>query len=261
MNNVDVLLLGITATATLYRILFPKYNKKILLIFVVLVSIIAIVQFLWKGFYWQYLPAYLLIAYLISISCVNRASKGFYRTLQQIVLGLLLVVSITPWAIFSPIPTLTKPQGKYAVGTQVFRWIDSTRTEQITKDPFDKRNVIVQAWYPTQQDVKGSHSLYLDGLPNLPPKVGPIPSFLLEHYDQINTYAVANATPLKAQRKWPVVLFLPGYGAARAFYTSLAVGLASHGYVIFCLDHPYEAAITQLANGKLATTIEKLSTG
>ncbi|GAB3891160.1 hypothetical protein GCM10028803_02690 [Larkinella knui] len=83
----------------------------------------------------------------------------------------------------------------------------------------------------------------------------------MDHYDQIDTYAVANATPAKARKKWPVVLFLPGYGAARAFYTSLAVGLASHGYVVFCLDHPYESAITQLANGKLATTIENFEQG
>lgn len=253
MNSLDILILVILVITTCYVIFSTDRANGVLTISISLLVLLTLIQFFWKGFCWQYIPAYLQICFLIITVYLNSAS---YRRLQHISLGLLLIASLIPWTIFLPVPTLAEPLGKYVVGTQVFRWIDSARTEQITKDPFDKRNVIVQAWYPAQEDVKGSHSLYLDGLPNLPPKVGPIPSFLLEHYDQIDTYAVANATPLKAQRKWPVVLFLPGYGAARAFYTSLAVGLASHGYVIFCLDHPYEAAITQLANGKLATTIE-----
>lgn len=256
MNNVDIFLLGIIVATTLYVLLSQKYNKKILTIFVVLVSIVATVQFFWKGFYWQYLPAYLLIACLILISCVNRASKGFYRSLQQTGLGLLLVASITPWVIFLPVPTLTRPHGAYAVGTNVFRWIDSTRSEPITKEPFDRRNVIVQAWYPAVPNAKTIHSLYLDGLTKLPPKVGAAPGFLFEHYDQIDTYAILDAMVSEAQKKWPVVILLTGYGAARAFYTSLAVGLASYGYVVLSIDHPYEALFTELANGKIATPIE-----
>ena len=43
----------------------------------------------------------------------------------------------------------------------------------------------------------------------------------------------------------------------RAVYTSLAAGLASHGYVVLTLDHPYEAALTTLSTGEVVTTIEK----
>jgi len=253
MNSLDSLILVILVLTTVYTIVSSNRAKGVLTSSISLLVLLLVIQFFWIGFCWQYIPAYWQIGLLIIIVYLNSVS---YRRLQHISLGLLLLVALMPWTIFLPVPTLAEPSGKYAVGSQVFRWIDSARIEQITNDPFDKRNVIVQAWYPAQGDVKGSHSFYLDGLPHLPPKVGPIPSFLLDHYDQIDTYAVVNATPLKAPRKWPVVLFLPGYGAARAFYTSLAVGLASHGYVVFCLDHPYEAAITQLANGKLATTIE-----
>ncbi|NIJ54564.1 alpha/beta hydrolase family protein [Dyadobacter arcticus] len=253
MNSLDILILVVLLITTVYAIVSANRANGILTVSISLLALLLVIQFFWKGFYWQYIPAYLQICLLIIIIYVNAA---LHRKLQNISLGVLLVVTLVPWAIFLPVPSLTEPMGKYAVGTQVFRWVDSTRTEQITKDPFDKRNVIVQAWYPAQGDLKGIHSLYLDGLRTLPPKVSVIPSFLLDRYDQIDTYAIINATPAGARGKWPVVLFLPGYGAARAFYTSLAVGLASHGYVVLCLDHPYEAAITQLANGKLATTIE-----
>ncbi|GAB3915947.1 alpha/beta hydrolase family protein [Larkinella terrae] len=256
MNSLDILILVILVITTVSAIVASNRAKGVLTILISLLTLLVVIQFLWKGFYWQYIPAYLLIGLLIIVVFSKTALP---RKLQRISLGLLLVVALMPWAIFLPVPVLTEPSGKYAVGTRVFRWVDSTRAEQITKDPFDKRNVIVQAWYPAQGDVNGTHSLYLDGWPNLPPKVSVLPSFLLDHYDQIDTYAAANATP--AQGKWPVVLFLPGYGAARAFYTSLAVDLASQGYVVFCLDHPYEAALTQLANGKLATTIENFEPG
>ncbi|GAB4028013.1 alpha/beta hydrolase family protein [Spirosoma gilvum] len=258
MNSLDCLILVLLVLTTVYAIVAFKRANSLFTRSIGLLVLLVVIQLFWKGFYWQYMPAYWQLGLLIIIAYLNSVS---YRRLQHISLGVLLVVALMPWAMFLPVPSLTEPLGKYAVGTQVFRWVDSTRTEQITTDPFDKRNVIVQAWYPAKPNEKGIHSMYLDGLPNLPPRVSVLPSFLLDHYDQMDTYAVSKATPAKARQKWPVVLFLPGYGAARAFYTSLAVGLASHGYVVFCLDHPYESAITGLANGKLATTIENFQPG
>lgn len=261
MNNVDVLLLGVTVITTLYTIRSSKYNRRVLTILVVLLFTLALVQFLWKGFYWQYVPTYFLLSFLTLISCVKRASKRVFKLLQQAILSLLLLASVAPWAIFTPVPSLIRPQGTYSVGTQVFRWVDSARSEQITKESFDKRNVIVQAWYPAAPNATGTHSLYIDGLHTLPTKVGVAPSFLFEHYDQIDTYATSKAPLSNAQKKWPVVIFLTGYGAARAFYTSFVVNLASYGYVVLAIDHPYEAALTQLADGTLATTIENFQPG
>lgn len=258
MNSLDISILVILVITTVYALVSSNRADGVHTISRSLLALLLIIQFLWKGFYWQYIPAYLHICLLTIMLNVTKAS---HRKLQNIGLGVSLVVALMPWMLFLPVPILTKPSGKYAVGTQVFRWVDPSRAEEITKDPFDKRNVIVQAWYPAQKAVNGIHSLYLDGLPTLPAMVSVLPSFLMDHYDHIDTYAVANASPAKAQEKRPVVLFLPGYGAARAFYTSLAVGLASQGYVVLCLDHPYESAITQLANGKLATTIENFKPG
>ncbi|NOS55520.1 MAG: hypothetical protein HOP37_04605, partial [Cyclobacteriaceae bacterium] len=218
---------------------------------------LAIIQLLVEGYYWQYLPSYVLIVLLISIALfLKKTNSNAQKRLIQITLIFLILFSIVPWTIFLPIPKLTKPQGHYTVGTRIFRWVDSERAESITADPNDKRNVVVQAWYPTAQEAKGIHSSYVDGLDNLPEKIGIIPDFIFAHYDQIETYGVLNAPISKEQNQWPVVLFLTGNNGARAFYTSLATGLASNGYVVLMIDHPYEAMITQLADGKIATTIE-----
>ena len=47
-----------------------------------------------------------------------------------------------------PIPAepFAAPGGPYAVGTSEFHWIDSGRPEIFTKDPADRRHVMVQVW-------------------------------------------------------------------------------------------------------------------
>lgn len=257
MKSIDVLFLIVITTIGSCLIFIPRRIKGSLKLLCVFTILLALVQLLIHGFYWHYLPGYLLIACMVMIAFFAKDNiSKIKRRFLQFILVCMLLASILPWTIFLPIPELTKPQGAYKVGTRIFRWIDYNRAEQITSDLNDKRNVVVQAWYPTEENAKGAHSVYLDGLGSLPEKIGVLPAWMLDHYDQINTYGILNAPISKVQNQWPVVIFLTGNGASRAFYTSLVAGLASHGYLVLAIDHPYEAMITQLADGKIATTIE-----
>lgn len=238
-------------------VIIPKRITGILRPLVALIIVLAILQFLFEGYYWQFVPSYLLILLLVLIAIFFKERSGnMQNKLLKIALFLLILASIVPWTIFLPIPKLTEPKGPYKVGTRIFRWIDFTRAEEITPDPSDKRNVVVQAWYPTEKDANGIYSSYIDGMENLPEKVGILPRFVFDHYDQIETHGVLDAPISRERSQWPVIIFLTGNGAARAFYTSLATGLASHGYVVLTIDHPYEAMITQLADGQVVTPIE-----
>ncbi len=258
MNNIDIILLATLIAVSLGSVVIPKRISPILKPLVGLIILIVFAQILIEGYYWQYLPGYLLLFVLIiRILFVDRISNNFQNRLFQSVSLLLIIASIIPWAIFLPIPKLLEPQGKNKVETRIFRWIDKDRAEEITSDINDKRNVVIQAWYPTEDNAKGSHSNYLDGIDNLPEKIGGLPRWLFDHYDQINTYGILNAPISKSQNQWPVIIFLTGNGASRAFYTSLVSGLASRGYVVLSIDHPYESMITQLKDGTIATTIEK----
>jgi dienelactone hydrolase len=257
MDNLDVILLVGLITLASWLIIIPKRISRILKPLVVLTILLFFIQYLIEGYYWQYIPAYfLLLVVVIRTLLENRLSSNFQKRLFQVVLVLLIITSIIPWTIFLPIPKLLEPQGDYRVGTRIFRWVDLDRAEEITSDTEDKRNVIVQAWYPTTENANTSHSYYLDGLGNLPGKVGIIPRGIFDHYDQVNTHGILNAPISKTQKQWPVVIFLTGNVASRAFYTSLVSGLASHGYVVLAIDHPYEAIIAELADGTIATTIE-----
>ncbi|MGV9823036.1 alpha/beta hydrolase family protein [Nocardia xishanensis] len=217
------------------------------------VALVAVVQWLREGFYWQFFPTYLL---LMATACfvAARPSGRVGGIAARLGVGMLVVAATFAWML-PPVPALPAPTGPYPVGTETFRWVDADRPETATDDPTDHRNVIAQAWYPAAEPI-GSGSRYLDGLGQLPGRVSLIPSFLMRGYGRIDTHADHRASLARDRDRWPVVLFSPGYGAPRAFYTGLIAELASRGFVVLAVDHPYEAAVVELADGRLATPVE-----
>ncbi|WEF35128.1 alpha/beta fold hydrolase [Pseudoduganella chitinolytica] len=224
----------------------------------VLLAAGCVLQVVAEGWYWQFVPVYALI-----LLAALRMARGARRTRWQeslVCAGLLggAGVLAASW-VFLPVPGLPAPHGPYAVGTQVFRWVDATRPEPATRAPGDRRNLVVQAWYPAAHGAGGVHAAYIDGLGRLPDAVAGMPGAVLAHYDRIDTHGIQRAPVAADRRTWPVVLFSPGYGASRAFYTTLVSDLASRGFVVLAVDHPFEASVTQLADGRLATPVERFA--
>lgn len=210
-----------------------------------------------EGFHWQYAAIYALLAGLVVLAWRRSRPQQ-----QRVLTGLgrfgvagLAMVALLAWS-FVPVPQLPAPGGPYPVGSQVFRWIDPDRDEPATDDPHDHRNVVVQAWYPAEPG-EGERVCYIDGLGRLPSWVSLIPGLVMQRYDRIDTHARVDAPVATQRARWPVVLFSPGYGASRAFYSGLLADLASRGFVVLALDHPYEAPVVELADGRLATPLER----
>lgn len=217
----------------------------------------CVTQCLVEGFYWQFAPTYLLLGAATGLVVWQANWRvGGWTTVARVVVALLLAPAALAWAMV-PVPDLPRPTGSYAVGTEVLRWVDPNRPEPATDAPDDHRNVVVQAWYPADPAAHGKRSAYLDGQDRLPDKVTVLPSFLMRGYDRIDTHALLDVPVNPDRSRWPVVLFSPGYGAPRAFYTGLIADLASRGFVVLAVDHPYEAAVTELADGTIATTRER----
>jgi dienelactone hydrolase len=257
VSFLDVLLLAATVGVAGWWMFASGFQKPLLRWAPALLVALAVLQFVLEGFYWQLIPAYMLIAVLILMSAFQRGEgRGFARIAGAVGLGVLALGAIGPFMLIYPAPFLLKPDGRYLVGTQTFRWVDASRSETITDDPSDKRNVIVQAWYPAAANAKGPHSIYMDGLKSLPDNVEGLPGFVLASFGSIDTHGITDAPVSTDQPRWPVVIFLNGYGASRAFYTGLITQLASRGYVVLSIDHPYEAAVTQLADGGVVKTTE-----
>jgi predicted dienelactone hydrolase len=55
----------------------------------------------------------------------------------------------------------------------------------------------------------------------------------------------------KALPKFPLVLLSPGSGQSRLLYGVMARSLASEGYAVVTVDHPYEASIVEFPGGTI----------
>ncbi|MFE6923215.1 alpha/beta hydrolase family protein [Nocardia sp. NPDC057663] len=252
MSAIDAVLLISTVTLAIALVAVPRIGRRVAPFALPVLIIGSLLLWVLEG-YWHWWPLYLLIVLMFAFVVTDVAGTR-RRVWFRAGIGVLAAVSILPWAV-PPAPELPAPTGPYAVGSEIFRWVDEQRPEPMTAAD-DRRNVIVQAWYPTDV-VSGRQWEYLDGRERLPSRVSGIPSFLLP--DHINTHATADAPVSPAKDRWPVVLFSPGYGGPRAFYTGLVADLASRGFIVLAVDHPYESAVTELADGTIATTVENIA--
>ena len=257
----DMILLAAVLALAAWRLIAPAWRPRLRIAAAGLGLLLAAAQWALCGFTWQSLPAYVLLA----LSALPPVRTGAVpRWIGRLGLVAMAAASIGVW-ILPAVPTLPPPDDRYAVATQVYRWTDASRDEAHTADLSDRRSVIAQAWYPTARREHsgggargGARIPYIDGTDHMPSQVSIMPGFLLHRYDQIETHAEAMAPLAASDRPWPVVIFSPGYGASRAVYTGLATRLASRGFVIFALDHPYESGVTQLPDGRVVGTREIL---
>ncbi len=254
MLSLDLILLAGVLALAAWRLIAPAWRPRLRIAAAGLGLLLAAAQWGLYGFTWQSLPAWLLLA-LSALPTVRTGSV--LRWIGRLGLVGIAAASIGVW-ILPAVPTLSKPDGRYAVATEVYRWTDASRDEPHTPDTGDRRSVIAQAWYPTTgRDQSGGAGLpYIDGIGRLPDTVSGMPGVLMRRYGQIDTHAVTLAQLAPRDQPWPVVIFSPGYGAPRAAYTGLATRLASRGFIVFVLDHPYESGVTQLPNGLVVGTQE-----
>ena len=167
-------------------------------------------------------------------------------------IGLALLLLLA----FSIIPQLAlpAPTGTYAVGQTVFRWVDTSRSEVMTDDPDDFREVIAAIWYPAEPGT-GTKSPYFPGLSKVSKAL--VESREVEWWEMVGLQFIRSQNLLDAelaknQAPYPVLILSPGNGTNIEFYTSLASEIASHGYIVVGLNHPYDVAAVELSNGEVA---------
>jgi dienelactone hydrolase len=75
--------------------------------------------------------------------------------------------------------------------------------------------------------------------------------FLTRNLARVRVHSIENAPLAPDERRYPVVLLLPGSGALAAGYTALAEDLASHGYVVAGLNAAHLTTVVVLADGRV----------
>jgi predicted dienelactone hydrolase len=110
-------------------------------------------------------------------------------------------------------------------------WIDSSRGERQTKNPADKRHLMIQIWYPAEV-AEGAETVKYIGKPE---EFNNLPAF--RPVLHVRTNAVAGAPLARGEARYPVLLYNHGGSWTRFSATFTTEMLASHGYVVVSVDH------------------------
>lgn len=178
-----------------------------------------------------------------------RRSRLLVTTLTFV--GLLIIGSF----ILVRQADIPPPTGRLSVGRTVYRWEDVSRPETMTPDAGDHRELVAQIWYPAESRPDGPYAPYFADLATLRSaliasgEVSALEAFGL-HF--VRSHAILDAEVSSQQQRYPVLIFSPGNATNVSLYSAVLEELASHGYIVVALEHPYDVTAVSLAAGRVA---------
>ncbi|KJB88036.1 hypothetical protein AZ66_09715 [Paenibacillus sp. E194] len=259
------ILLVLSCSALLLDLLFIKRSaQKTGVVLSIGSSVIFVVQLFVEGYRWQLLLVYIMTALFILIvlfrhsrKMVNlKIGKLLKYSLSSIII-ILMVVS-TGLSVYLPVFDLPKPDGPEKVGTQTFHFTDQNRDEVLTEDQSDKRELMVQIWYPTENKNNNKREslfpkdkemfkkyvqTYADSLS--------LPDFVFDYWKYSRTNSYENVEILPSTSPYPLVLLSHGMATSKVLHASQAENLASHGFIVITIDHTYSTFATIFPNGSV----------
>ena len=145
--------------------------------------------------------------------------------------------------------TLPRPTGPHPVGTVPLHLVDRSRPDgdRSRPDPVAGRELMADVWYPAGRDAR-RHPVA--------PWMAAAPLRALLEANGLAAVAAPRtagrlgAPALRAGRR-PVILFSHGAAGHRSETTVVVQELASHGYVVVTVDHPYDS-YTEFPDGRVA---------
>ena len=157
----------------------------------------------------------------------------------------------------------------FNVGYKRFELTDSSRDELLTDDPLDKRTIVVQVFYPTEE----AEAILPDDSKDRPYESctdgGLIPmweemmsgnmncaSVLLDSSRVLANEGVALSGRLP---KYPVLLYSPGLGATHNMNTTLVRSLVKRGYVVAAIGHTYINSVVRINGNDIYMPILDIS--
>jgi predicted dienelactone hydrolase len=180
-------------------------------------------------------------------------------TVRLALVSILVMGAAAPLSAPAPAFRLPPPTGRFGVGTTSWYVIDSTRTETFAASR-TPRMVEVVAWYPIAAtgNAHRAHAPYLresyaesQTFSTLVRRSG-----LFDSVAVVETHSYLDQPVAADSASYPVLLFSHGFTAPASAYTSLLEDLATHGYVVLSVVHPYESVATRLQYGHVVTMLD-----
>lgn len=171
-----------------------------------------------------------------------------------IILGIILVFVVLP--IVLPIFRFPHPSGSFEIGTLSYHWIDNSRPEIFSTDSNARRELMVQIWYPAENDSTSPRAPYIEDANVITPalaRLKNLPEFTFGRLKYVTTNAVLSAPVSDKNPNYPVLIFLEGANGFRQMNTYQVEELVSHGYIVVGVDQPYTAVSLVFPDGREAT--------
>lgn len=143
--------------------------------------------------------------------------------------------------------SLPPTTGPFSVGKVTAHWRDESRIEPLSPT-HEPRELMVDIWYPAEPS-NAVPAEYLDvtayekamGTEGFQNFFREAAEALRQH---VKTHAVFAAPFSVSAKRSPVLIFSPGGGMVREVYAAQFEDLASHGFVVAAISHPYDAIVT-----------------
>lgn len=280
MRTFEVILLIVNLGLFVFCLLLPgRHPLKLRSAAAGVTALLSIVQMVTQGFRWQMIPVY-GVSVLLGLSVLlllftkknrssdqparSRSGKQWLRTsIMVLVLMIYIGVSVALPSLL-PVFSFATPSGPYGVGTTTMILVDESRDEPATEDTSDRRKLAMQIWYPASIEERSNQkpAAYIEHLPivleGLKQAIS-IPPSLLSQLQYVQTHSYPEAAIAPGQERYPVLLFSHGLTGFRNQNTFQVEELASRGYIVVGIDHPYDAAAVVFPDHTAMLKLENLS--
>lgn len=164
-----------------------------------------------------------------------------------------IIFVIIGTAIYYNLNNFPAPRGKFGVAKMEQYLIDTSRIE--TNQPGTHRELMLHIWYPSATRKASPQAPYdpdaLENALEFMHQQSSLPTWLMNGLRGTKTYAQYNKKIAADTSMYPVIIATHGSGTMIQHYTSLWEELASHGYIVIGINHPYMAAVTRFPDGRI----------
>lgn len=166
------------------------------------------------------------------------------------------------------INVLLRPSGQYGVAFEDLHWLntnicpDLQFSEKNENDfsPDNKRHcheLMLRVYYPTSINSDDASLYYRPTIEVEKSTLKSVPdmkSTSIDQLSQLKSHTIKNAPPVK-NKKFPVVLFSPGFGVQTQLYENIITELASHGFIVIGINSVFIDGDIELPDGHIVRTI------
>ena len=202
----------------------------------VLAFLFMILEIAVDGLRWTLTPAFLVTCWFLATCTWPRfAQPGRWSGVAM--LGLLVMSGVL--ATLLPVFELPTPTGIYRTGTTTRHLVDRSRAEVQGDRKGEPRELLVQIWYPSEQSGTGK-----------PYRSHAEVSWPKQHLALVETHSVEGVALATMPDRFPVLIFAPSWTGRRNQNTAQAEELASQGFVVVGIEHPFSADVTVFPDGR-----------